>query len=91
MFLNLKNFFLCVKQCYARKHNIPMEKVCLQMNCLEKCQPCPENGCYVSGIWLRGGCWDEKMMKVVAPQPHCIFNKMPTIHLVPMCEDEMKM
>ena len=43
----------------------------------------PEDGCYVYGLYLEGGRWDDKHHELGDSNPKELFSDLPMIHLKP--------
>ena len=51
----------------------------------------PEDGAYVSGMYLEGCRWDGELGMLAESQPKVLYTKFPTIHLVPKVEKDIEM
>lgn len=65
-------FLTGVKQNYARKDKVPIDKISFKYECLRsdanfKVQP--ENGAYVRGMFIEGARWDNESMVLEESNP----------------------
>jgi len=83
-----QGFTTGVLQNHARKYKLPIDKinfgfVVLKEFGLENVQSSPEDGAYVSGIYMDGAVWDAEKRTMVDPAPRQLFSTLPNIHFVP--------
>ena len=45
--------------------------------------PKPEDGEYISGLYLEGARWDFEKNLIAEQQPKILYSKVPIIHLLP--------
>ena len=82
------SFLTGVLQNYARRSRIPIDTVCFDFEVVGDKNPPLTNGCYVRGLFLDGGRWDEIGNHLAEPVPKILFNAMPTIHMKPIMISE---
>ena len=44
----------------------------------------PEDGCYITRLFLEGARWDKVVGSLVDPKSKELFSPMPTIHMLPV-------
>jgi dynein heavy chain len=76
-------------QNYARKYKIPIDTVSFDFKILqEKVTTGPEDGCYITGLFLEGARWDHENMKLGESKPKELYSEMAVIHLSPVVKRE---
>lgn len=45
----------------------------------------PEQGCYISGMVVKGACWNNEKMMLVNADCNTVYNEMPVLHMIPVC------
>lgn len=92
MLINPNTFFMCIKQCCIRKNWEIMRKVHIECKPMkmspEKFSKMPQEGFYVCGMWMQGGCWDYNNMRMMNVEQNMIQNRMPVFHMIPVYEKE---
>jgi len=72
----------------ARKHRIPIDTVSFSYILKEEAEEAlttkPEDGCYISGLYIEGARWNTDKQALDDPFPKELFSKMPAIHLLPV-------
>lgn len=51
----------------------------------------PENGVYIYGLFLDGGRWSNKKSSLQESKPKHLYDKMPTIHIIPIKKENFKL
>ena len=85
------SFLTSVRQNYARKHKLPIDLIAFDVRALSpaECEAAaaassgPEDGVYVSGLFLVGARWDSKMGTLADSRPRELHTELPIIHLLP--------
>jgi len=89
-----QGFLTGVKQTYARKHELEINKLDFSFKCLEwqEKEMVPEppmDGVYVYGLFLEGAKLDRKKKSLAEQSPGELYWKMPVIWFLPMLIEEM--
>ncbi|GAB6022905.1 Dynein heavy chain 9, axonemal [Chamberlinius hualienensis] len=84
-FFNPQSFLTAIMQSTARKNEMPLDKMCLQVDVTKKgpedlTSP-PRDGVYVHGLVLEGARWDTQIGSLVDPIPKELHPVMPVIHI----------
>ncbi len=76
-----------VKQNFARKYKIPIDTVTFSYECLPpgELNKGPEDGAYITGMFIEGAQWDSKEMMLAESSPKVLFSSAPQMLLSP-CE-----
>jgi dynein heavy chain len=93
---NPMSFLTAVMQTTSRRTQIPLDKICLQTEVLKKysqdISSAPNNGSYISGLYLEGAGWDIKsgVLRESNLKEMCV--EMPVIHVkaVPIDKRDLK-
>lgn len=90
-FFFTQSFLTGVKQNYARKHVLEIDRIEWDFEILSETptEP-PEEGCYVSGLFLEGAKWDPQLKQLTEAEPKKIFDSMPIVWLKPSLAEEME-
>jgi len=83
-----QGFLTAALQNYARKYKFPIDTVSFSFvmkdEAVEEIFAKPEDGCYITGLFLEGARWDKVVGSLVDPKPKELFSPMPTIHMLPV-------
>lgn len=90
-----QGFLTGVLQTHARKLNESIDKFQFTFKATDfddtvKAIAPPEDGVYISGLFLEGGWWDKKRKALVDQPPNQRFYKMPYIHFIPKEQNDFK-
>jgi dynein heavy chain len=79
-----QSFLTGVRQNSARKHHIPIDQLALKFTVVggEPATP-PEEGCYVSGLYLQGARWNADARHLDEPLPKELFSVLPVLWIEP--------
>ncbi|XP_006892767.1 PREDICTED: dynein heavy chain 3, axonemal [Elephantulus edwardii] len=81
-----QSFLTGVSQNYARKYTIPIDHIGFEFEVTKqetKMKKNPENGAYIKGLFLEGGRWDRKKMRIGESLPKILHDPLPIIWLKP--------
>lgn len=75
-------------QNYARKYRISIDKLNFKFEYLdsiaaENIQCKPEDGCYISGLYIEGAQWNKIIHCIDDAKPKELFSDLPLIHILP--------
>jgi dynein heavy chain len=51
----------------------------------------PEDGCYVTGLWLEGGAWDLKTNMLRYQDPKVLVTALPVLQVIPVEANRLKL
>ena len=71
-------------QNYARKNKFPIDTICFDFEVVGDRNPDIESGCYIRGLYLDGGKWDEIGGYLTEPVPKILYYLMPVMWLRPI-------
>jgi dynein heavy chain len=90
-FFFTQSFLTGVKQNFARKSRIEIDKLRWEFTVMSKPtydQP-PADGCYVSGLFLEGAGWDADRRLLCESRPKELFVPFPILQLMPAREEDI--
>jgi dynein heavy chain, axonemal len=83
-FFFTQSFLTGVLQNFARTKKIPIDSVCFDFEVVGDKTPKLDDGCYIKGLYLDGGKWDEIGNHLTEPLPKILYYHMPTIWMKPI-------
>ena len=83
-FFFTQSFLTGILQNFARRNNFPIDSVCFDFEVVGNKNPPLEYGCYIQGLFLDGGKWDEIGNYLAEPVPKILYYPMPIIWLKPV-------
>ena len=83
-FFFTQSFLTGILQNYARKHKCPIDTICFDFEVVGDKTPDLESGCYIHGLYLDGGKWDEIGNYLAEPVPKILYYLMPNLWLKPI-------
>lgn len=80
-----QGFLTACMQNFARKYAFPIDTVAFSFVYRDEdiMNTPPEDGCYISGLFLEGARWDKSVRSLVDPRPKELFSPIPIIHMLP--------
>eukprot|EP00818_Percolomonas_sp_WS_P004750 CAMPEP_0117444502 /NCGR_PEP_ID=MMETSP0759-20121206/5277_1 /TAXON_ID=63605 /ORGANISM="Percolomonas cosmopolitus, Strain WS" /LENGTH=4349 /DNA_ID=CAMNT_0005236577 /DNA_START=155 /DNA_END=13203 /DNA_ORIENTATION=- len=90
-FFFTQSFLTGIKQNYARKHIIEIDRIEWDFEILsETPKEAPDDGCYISGVFLEGARWDKQVKQLTEAESKKLFESMPVIWLKPCIDEELE-
>ena len=83
-FFFTQSFLTGILQNYARKNKFPIDTICFDFEVVGDRNPDIESGCYIRGLYLDGGKWDEIGGYLTEPVPKILYYLMPVMWLRPI-------
>jgi len=78
-------FLTGARQNYARKYQIPIDTMDLDYRVVaNEDSPAPDDGVYVSGMYLEGCKWDAQTFQLAESDPKVLFTFCPMVWFVPI-------
>ncbi|EZA54880.1 Dynein beta chain, ciliary [Ooceraea biroi] len=91
-FFNPQSLLTAIMQSTARKHELPLDKMCLQCDVTKKNKEeftsAPRDGAYVHGIFMEGARWDVQTGIIVDSKPKELYPAMPVINVRAITQDK---
>ncbi|XP_015596133.2 dynein beta chain, ciliary [Cephus cinctus] len=91
-FFNPQSLLTAIMQSTARRHELPLDKMCLQCDVTKKNKEeftsVPRDGAYVHGIFMEGARWDVQGGIIVDSRPKELFPSMPVINVRAITQDK---
>ena len=83
-----QGFLTGVLQTHARTFNMPIDKFSFTFKVTDYTREnlnyeLPEEGVYISGLFLEGAHWDLKRKAIIDSVPNKMYVAMPNIHFIP--------
>ncbi|XP_014206492.1 dynein beta chain, ciliary [Copidosoma floridanum] len=91
-FFNPQSLLTAIMQSTARRHELPLDKMCLQCDVTKKSKEeftsAPRDGAYVHGIFMEGARWDVQAGIIVDSRSKELFPAMPVINIRAITQDK---
>ncbi|KYN05431.1 Dynein beta chain, ciliary [Cyphomyrmex costatus] len=91
-FFNPQSLLTAIMQSTARRHELPLDKMCLQCDVTKKNKEeftsAPRDGAYVHGIFMEGARWDIQTGIIVDSRPKELYPGMPVINVRAITQDK---
>ncbi|XP_058791425.1 dynein beta chain, ciliary [Phymastichus coffea] len=91
-FFNPQSLLTAIMQSTARRHELPLDKMCLQCDVTKKNKEeftsAPRDGAYVHGIFMEGARWDVQAGIIIDSRPKELFPSMPVINIRAIPQDK---
>ncbi|KOC63714.1 Dynein beta chain, ciliary [Habropoda laboriosa] len=91
-FFNPQSLLTAIMQSTARRHELPLDKMCLQCDVTKKNKEeftsAPRDGAYIHGIFMEGARWDVQTGLIVDSKPKELFPAMPVINVRAITQDK---
>ncbi|KAH0560560.1 hypothetical protein KQX54_005896 [Cotesia glomerata] len=94
-FFNPQSLLTAIMQSTARRHELPLDKMCLQCDVTKKNKEdittAPRDGAYVHGIFMEGARWEVQLGILTDSRPKELFPMMPVINIRAITQDKQDM
>jgi dynein heavy chain len=79
-------------QNYARKNRIPIDELGVDYKVLDTSEMSskPENGVYVTGLYMEGARWEREKARIAESQAKVLYDAMPIIWFQPILLADIK-
>ena len=86
-----QGFMTGALQTHARRYSLPIDQlnfsfIIKNMEGAEDASDAPEDGVYITGLYLEAGRWDRRQKKVKPSNPGEMMSLMPVIHFFPVMD-----
>jgi len=86
-FINIQSFLTAILQNYARLYKTVIDDLSFDVEVVPDITPehklPPQDGCYITGLYLEGARWDADKKSLGEPFERQLFSAMPVIYLKP--------
>ena len=94
-FFNPQSFLTAIMQSTARKHELPLDKMCLMCEVTKKTkeeiQAGPREGAYTHGLFMEGARWDTNTGFIAESRLKELYPDMPILHIRAVTQDKQEM
>ncbi|XP_050527559.1 dynein beta chain, ciliary isoform X2 [Daktulosphaira vitifoliae] len=91
-FFNPQSFLTAIMQSTARKHELPLDKMCLQCDVMKKHKEefsgAARDGAYIHGLFMEGARWDILQGVIMESKLKELFPQMPVINVRAITQDK---
>uniref|UniRef100_A0A2H8TE33 Dynein beta chain, ciliary n=2 Tax=Melanaphis sacchari TaxID=742174 RepID=A0A2H8TE33_9HEMI len=91
-FFNPQSFLTAIMQSTARKHELPLDKMCLQCDVTKKHKEefsgAARDGAYIHGLFMEGARWDIMQGVIMESKLKELFPQMPVINVRAITQDK---
>ncbi|KAJ8966670.1 hypothetical protein NQ317_016616, partial [Molorchus minor] len=91
-FFNPQSLLTAIMQSTARRHELPLDKMCLQCDVTKKQKEeftnAPRDGVYVHGLYMEGARWDIQASIIMESRLKELFPPMPVINIKAITQDK---
>ncbi|KAL1493068.1 hypothetical protein ABEB36_011203 [Hypothenemus hampei] len=91
-FFNPQSLLTAIMQSTARKHELPLDKMCLQCDVTKKQKEeftsAPKDGAYVHGLHMEGARWDVQAGIIMDSKLKELYPPMPVINVKAITQDK---
>jgi len=87
-FFFTQSFLTGTLQNFARSYQIAINELMFDCEVMgqvpEDSKETPQDGCYVTGLYMSGARWDKQQLKIVDSYKRVLYDKMPVLWLKPI-------